>query len=590
MQPIVSISCVTYNHAPFIKTCLDGFLMQQTSFAFEVVIHDDASTDGTREIIEEYTSKYPDVFFPMYQKENQYSQGIRGMMARFNFPRCRGKYIALCEGDDYWIDPLKLQKQVDFLEANSEYVVCYHDCNIVDENDRQVSLSILNQSYKKDYEKFEMAKGAWMPTLTRCFRNVVKIFPEEMFKITCGDLFITSLLSKYGKAKYIDICAASYRKHSNGVWNSKDYYSQEKIMINDYKYFCNYFLKTNNKELFYFYSDSLNNSFIKLLELGFKKERYVFLESIWINIKKNDRFFSRYFIKLTLKLLFIKIKVFMRRFRFFRSSNTWPKLSNNKKKFFIQKISIKTSVETLRDIQITIINKQKGAYMRFGDGDIFLMLGKDEMLQKANKKMAIEMKEAINFKAENIHKAFPINSRLFGYEDGMKEDMHLVSDSEALKYLSATYKFIDVKNIYTPVALHYLATFNQNICVDFLKFLRNTNPIFVGNQNIKPELLNKLFSDIHIKTPEANSYLEIDRIEGELRAVLDFTKEKFSVVVIAMGCPGRILQKRILKKGYNVYLFDFGSLLDAFNDDNTRLWIDLAGGTENLKSILNKLN
>ena len=115
----VSVCCITYNHAPFLKKCLDGFLLQQTSFPIEVIIHDDASTDGTQKIIEEYTSKHPDIFFPLLQKENQYRKGIRGMNAKFNFPRCTGKYIALCEGDDFWNDPHKLQKQVDFLEEEN---------------------------------------------------------------------------------------------------------------------------------------------------------------------------------------------------------------------------------------------------------------------------------------------------------------------------------------------------------------------------------------------------------------------------------------------------------------------------------------
>jgi hypothetical protein len=123
-----------------------------------------------------------------------------------------------------------------------------------------------------------------------------------------------------------------------------------------------------------------------------------------------------------------------------------------------------------------------------------------------------------------------------------------------------------------------------------LNFLKRTKPIFVGNQNLKIELINTLFGDIHIKTPSNNSYQEIDRIEGELVYILSKNKEKFQVIVVAMGCSGRILQKRILKKGCNVYLFDFGSLLDAFNDDNTRLWIDLAGGTNSFKDILDSFN
>jgi hypothetical protein len=290
----------------------------------------------------------------------------------------------------------------------------------------------------------------------------------------------------------------------------------------------------------------------------------------------------------------VLVKKTIKRVLFFlgicKTKNSWPTFSEKKKQFLIQNVRIKSSVETLRDIQNTISNKESGAYMRFGDGDIFLMLGKDDILHQSDKKMAKEMRQAISFRADNIHKAFPLHSNLFGYEQGMTQNMHLVSDTEALRFLSVTNSFIDLKNIYTPVALHYLATFNQESCVLFLRFLRNTNPIFVGNKNLAPELLRKLFSETHIKTPITNSYLEIDRIEKELIQELDKKKNEFQVIVVAMGCPGRILQKRILKKGYRVYLFDFGSLLDALNNDNTRLWIDLAGGTENLKNILNKLD
>lgn len=127
--PLVSISCLTYNHAPFVRKCLDGFLMQKTTFPFEILIHDDCSTDGTDLIIREYTEKYPDIIKPLYETENKYSNGYRGKMdITFNYSRAQGKYIASCEGDDYWTDPLKLQKQVDFMEANPEYSVTFHRC------------------------------------------------------------------------------------------------------------------------------------------------------------------------------------------------------------------------------------------------------------------------------------------------------------------------------------------------------------------------------------------------------------------------------------------------------------------------------
>ena len=128
-MPLVSICCITYNHAPFIKKCLDGFLMQETSFPIEILIHDDASSDGTDTIVREYAERYPDLIFPLYETENQYSKGKSSVMdIVYNYSRAKGKYIAYCEGDDYWTDPLKLKKQVDFMEAHPDYSVCFHRC------------------------------------------------------------------------------------------------------------------------------------------------------------------------------------------------------------------------------------------------------------------------------------------------------------------------------------------------------------------------------------------------------------------------------------------------------------------------------
>lgn len=127
-QPLmVTIRCITYNHEPYIRQCLEGFVMQKVNFRFEAIVHDDASTDGTAVIIREYAEKYPDIIKPIYETENQYSKHD-GSLDRIMNDHTHGKYVALCEGDDYWIDPLKLQKQVDFLEENPEYSICCTDC------------------------------------------------------------------------------------------------------------------------------------------------------------------------------------------------------------------------------------------------------------------------------------------------------------------------------------------------------------------------------------------------------------------------------------------------------------------------------
>ncbi len=126
MEPLVSVLCLAYNHEAYIRQTLDSFLAQQTDFPFEIIIHDDASTDRTAEIIREYEAKYPGLIRPIYQTENQYSKPNTPIMKTFLYPVARGKYFAMCDGDDSFTDPSKLQRQADFLEAHPEYSVTVH--------------------------------------------------------------------------------------------------------------------------------------------------------------------------------------------------------------------------------------------------------------------------------------------------------------------------------------------------------------------------------------------------------------------------------------------------------------------------------
>ena len=134
--PILHIRTMTYMHENFIRECIEGILMQKTTFPVQVLIHDDASTDKTAEIVKEYELKYPKLIKAYYQEANTYSKIDKNERTKlreaFNNWRT-GKYEAICEGDDYWTDPLKLQKQVNFLEANPDYVICYHDVKAINE-------------------------------------------------------------------------------------------------------------------------------------------------------------------------------------------------------------------------------------------------------------------------------------------------------------------------------------------------------------------------------------------------------------------------------------------------------------------------
>jgi hypothetical protein len=283
-----------------------------------------------------------------------------------------------------------------------------------------------------------------------------------------------------------------------------------------------------------------------------------------------------------------KIKKILKYIGLYGVKPEWPTPSEKEKKVFKRDIKLKSSIDTLTDIRSTIIDKKRGAYLRFGDGDLYLLLGFDDLYHKANNKLSKEMKEAFKLEKGILHKTLPINSKLFGLEEGMKKDMHLISDVDVYKYLKVAKKYIKSNTIYSVVALHQLSIYNQKFCIEFLNFLKSQAPVFVGNGELNSDLIKKLFSEIHIKTPSNNSYSEIDRIEQELTDVIINGNNEFRVVVVAMGCAGRILQKRIIQKGLNVYLFDFGSLLDALNGDNSRLWIDIAG-MDSLNTILDKI-
>ena len=219
MKPLVSICCLAYNQKDFIGEAMDSFLMQETSFLFEIIIHDDASTDGTADIIRDYESKNADIMRPIYQTENQYSKNRVYPYAPM-FRAARGKYIAECDGDDFWTDPLKLAKQVVFLESAPAYSMCYHDYLML----KNGVYSEPSGELPKDYTPDEMIAfrigGYGIGTNTKLWRNVLGPDTYKYFDNICGDYPLNVVMGMHGGCKYIPGIAPSvYRKHGNNTWS-----------------------------------------------------------------------------------------------------------------------------------------------------------------------------------------------------------------------------------------------------------------------------------------------------------------------------------------------------------------------------------
>lgn len=243
MFPLVTIRCLVYNHEPYLRQCLEGFVMQKTNFPFEAIVHDDASTDGSAAIIREYAEKYPDIIKPVYEVENQYSKHD-GSLRRKMDVHMRGKYIAMCEGDDYWIDSHKLQKQVDFLESHPDYGLVHTDFELVNES------NILEYRIKRNCEKSENALiglllGSYnIGTLTVLFRsNIYKSLPRYNYsqtqKYPMGDLPLWIEIASVSKIAYLKDVTSCYRRLTTSASHSSDF--QKRISFVNASFDCRLF-------------------------------------------------------------------------------------------------------------------------------------------------------------------------------------------------------------------------------------------------------------------------------------------------------------------------------------------------------------
>ena len=226
---MVSINCVAYNHENYIADAIESFLMQKTNFNFEILIHDDASTDRTADIIREYEKKYPDLIKPIYQIDNQYSKG--GRVGRFNTERAKGKYIACCEGDDYWTDPYKLQKQVDYMEKHPECSMCVHAAYRVSPNKEKLKLRIRPNDGNKIFTVEEVIEGGGglFATNSILYPTVFsENRPEFYEKAPVGDYPEAIYLALQGKVYYMDEFMSAYRVNVKGSWTDRELSNTEK--------------------------------------------------------------------------------------------------------------------------------------------------------------------------------------------------------------------------------------------------------------------------------------------------------------------------------------------------------------------------
>jgi len=273
IQPVVSVFNWSYNHVNFIRQSIESILEQKTTFPIEIIIHDDASNDGTIDIIREYESKYPRLFRNIIQKENQWSQGKSVMDPLFKTPR--GKYIALTHGDDYWTDPYKLQKQVDFLEKNDGYSACAHANFITDtlgaKKLKQFSMSdfIINTEDLINEElPFHTSSFLYKADLNTSFIQFYISFSKSI----SGDIIIFVLASKFGKIYYSQEPRSVYRRHIGGVTLSNNHLYDTKFLIN--RIIMWVLLKYQFNETKQQYFDPIIQRFIDQLKVRVKKTKF----------------------------------------------------------------------------------------------------------------------------------------------------------------------------------------------------------------------------------------------------------------------------------------------------------------------------
>lgn len=285
--PLVAIQCAVYNHELYLRDCLEGIVMQQTNFPFVAIVHDDASTDKSALIIRKYAEKYPDIIKPIYETENQYSKcdGTLTRLMNAAIAATGAKYVAMCEGDDYWTDPLKLQKQVDFLEMNPDYVVCSHKFkkhHMIDGHIEDIDYSSIFSDKLEEgctffleqiYEKF------YLQTLCILYRrsalNEKRYLAHQQIR---DNILFLEIMRNGGKGYMLNSYDGVYRIHYGGVYSGLEKEKGLIDAINLFEYIYHIFPANFTRlKLLYQYNNYI--SYLRLHYSWYKnvlEKRYIF--------------------------------------------------------------------------------------------------------------------------------------------------------------------------------------------------------------------------------------------------------------------------------------------------------------------------
>lgn len=307
-QPIVSVCCTAFNHESYIEDALEGFLIQETEFPFEIIIHDDASTDNTADIIRKYEEKYPRLIKAIYQTENQYSKGLK-IGPQLIFPRARGAYLALCEGDDFWTCRNKLERQVSFLRQNPEVSLSIHRAYIsIDNEVTKLSISHGKPETVLPSKLIYTTAGQFCPTASMVIaREKVEVMPKFFNRVPVGDFFLQAITGVGGVHYLPDACSV-YRLGSNGSWtnrvlgNDKKYFEKSKKMLTSLKELKEY-LETPDSN---YVQHKVNIIHLNLANVHLKNGNFKKSRENWFSSIRNFRRPQKTDIRLFLGLLKVR--------------------------------------------------------------------------------------------------------------------------------------------------------------------------------------------------------------------------------------------------------------------------------------------